>query len=55
MLAEIHASAVLSAICCGASTVSDPVNPDTWNITRCGQMLTSVTLDYDAVTIEYIG
>lgn len=44
-----------SAICCGNNTVSDTVNADTWNITRCGQMLTSVTLDYNAVTVEYIG
>ena len=44
-----------SAICCGANTVSGTVNADTWNIARCGQMLTSVTLDHDAVTIEYIG
>ena len=43
------------AICCGVSTVSDPVNGDTWNITRRGQMMTSVTLDHDAVTIDYIG
>ena len=43
------------AICCGASTVNDPVNGDTWNITRRGQMMTSVTLDHDAVTIDYIG
>jgi hypothetical protein len=44
-----------SAICCGANTVSDTVNADTWNITRGGQMLTSVTPDHDAVTIEYVG
>ncbi len=43
------------AICCGASEVNDPVNGDTWNITRRGQMMTSVTLDHDAVTIDYIG
>jgi hypothetical protein len=44
-----------SAICCAANMVSDIINIDTWNITRYSQMLTSVTLDYDAVTIEYIG
>jgi Peptidase A4 family len=43
------------AICCGASKISDPVNGNTWNITRRGQMMTSVTLDHDAVTIDYIG
>jgi Peptidase A4 family len=42
-------------ICCGTNMVGDTANGDTWNITRCGQMLTSVTLDHDAVTIEYIG
>jgi Peptidase A4 family len=44
-----------SAICCGVNTIGDAVKGDTWNITRCGQMLTSVTLDAEVVTIEYIG
>jgi hypothetical protein len=43
------------AICCGVNTIGDPVNGDTWNIRRCGQTLTSVTLAHDAVTIDYIG
>lgn len=43
------------AICCGTNTVGDAANADTWNITRHGQMLTSVTLDHDTVTIDYIG
>jgi hypothetical protein len=44
-----------TAICAGLNTVGDPATGDTWNITRSGQALTSVTTAHDTVTIDYIG
>ena len=45
-----------SATCTGPnSTIGDPANGNTWNITGFGRILTSVTLGHDTVTINYIG